>query len=396
MRRNDKSSRRNGKSKRTDQKSSRRNDKSSRTDDKSMRRNDKSSRRNQKSMRRDDKSSRTNDKSKRRNETFASKDGLFLNGNVSSVGEIDRFTHRTGGVSWNSLVSVHLLDKSVGFWRLFFGEQQMVSPRCQKPPSFRLFKKRVNTFFENASAIKCRRESNRQQNFSHGVPPLRVIHPVVSVPKNLAATRAQRLINRMTPTPDAPPENQIPLVVDLDGTLIRTDLLWEHLARLLRRNPLWILPVLIWWLCRGRAYLKKQLARRVKIDPAALPYHEKFLAFLREQKSAGRKLVLATASDLQMALPVAGHTGLFDEVLGSDGKTNLRGGNKLKALVEFSANADLITPEIQPPTLPCGAARARPSWSTQAGACCRRRHVAPRSARRSTTAILRLQFSNVS
>jgi apolipoprotein N-acyltransferase len=192
----------------------------------------------------------------------------------------------------------------------------------------------VNTFFENASAIKCRRESNRQQNFSHGVPPLRVIHPVVSVPKNLAATRAQRLINRMTPTPVAPPENQIPLVVDLDGTLIRTDLLWEHLARLLRRNPLWILPVLIWWLCRGRAYLKKQLARRVKIDPAALPYHEKFLAFLREQKSAGRKLVLATASDLQMALPVAGHTGLFDEVLGSDGKTNLRGGNKLKALVE--------------------------------------------------------------
>jgi len=123
----------------------------------------------------------------------------------------------------------------------------------------------------------------------------------------------------------------IPLVADLDGTLIKTDLLWEHLARLLRRNPFWLLPVLIWWM-RGRAFLKKQLARRVKIDPAALPYHEKFLAYLREQKSAGRKLILATASDLQMALPVAAHVGLFDEVLGSDGKTNLRSGNKLKAL----------------------------------------------------------------
>jgi apolipoprotein N-acyltransferase len=137
----------------------------------------------------------------------------------------------------------------------------------------------------------------------------------------------------MPPTPDAPPASQVPLVVDLDGTLIRTDLLWEHLARLLRRNPFQIFQVLFWWI-RGRALLKKKLAVRVKINPATLPYHEKFLSYLREQKSAGRKLILATASDLQMALPVANHVGLFDEVLGSDGKTNLRGGNKLKALIE--------------------------------------------------------------
>jgi len=84
---------------------------------------------------------------------------------------------------------------------------------------------------------------------------------------------------------------------------------------------------------RGRAFLKRQLVRRVTIDPAALPYHEPFLAFLREQKKTGRKLVLVTASDRDMALPVANHVGLFDEVLGSDGKTNLRSGNKLKVLV---------------------------------------------------------------
>jgi apolipoprotein N-acyltransferase len=125
----------------------------------------------------------------------------------------------------------------------------------------------------------------------------------------------------------------IPLIVDLDGTLIRTDLLWESLARLLRRNPFWIFPILPWWM-RGRACLKKHLARRVKIDPATLPYQQQFLTFLREQKSAGRRLVLATASDLQMALPVANHVGLFDEVLASDGKTNLRSGNKLKLLTE--------------------------------------------------------------
>jgi len=137
----------------------------------------------------------------------------------------------------------------------------------------------------------------------------------------------------MPTSPATSREDQIPLCVDLDGTLIKSDLLWESLARLLRRNPFQLLPVLFWWM-RGRAFLKRQLVRRVTIDPAALPYHEPFLAFLREQKAAGRKLVLVTASDRDMALPVAHHVGIFDEVLGSDGKTNLRGANKLKVLVE--------------------------------------------------------------
>ena len=135
------------------------------------------------------------------------------------------------------------------------------------------------------------------------------------------------------PQPPNVPPNLIPLCVDLDGTLIKTDLLWESLARLLRRNPFQLLLVLFWW-TRGRAFLKRQLVQRVTIDPAALPYHQPFLAYLREQKATGRKLVLVTASDRAMALPVANHVGLFDEVLGSDGKTNLRGANKLKVLVE--------------------------------------------------------------
>ncbi|MEI9960769.1 MAG: hypothetical protein WDM76_06455 [Limisphaerales bacterium] len=81
-------------------------------------------------------------------------------------------------------------------------------------------------------------------------------------------------------------------------------------------------------------FSEQQLARRVKIDPATLPYHDAFLIWLRGQKAAGRKIILATASDRRMALPVADYVALFDEVLGSDGKTNLRGANKLKALVE--------------------------------------------------------------
>jgi apolipoprotein N-acyltransferase len=125
----------------------------------------------------------------------------------------------------------------------------------------------------------------------------------------------------------------VPLVVDLDGTLIRTDLMWESVSRRLRRNPPAIFQMLWWW-TRGRARLKHELAERVQIDPAALPYHEEFLAWLREEKKSGRKIILATASDLKMAQPVADYVGLFDEVLASDGKTNLRSGNKLRALTE--------------------------------------------------------------
>jgi 4-hydroxybenzoate polyprenyltransferase/phosphoserine phosphatase len=135
----------------------------------------------------------------------------------------------------------------------------------------------------------------------------------------------------MPQSPDA--ATSVPLVVDLDGTLIKTDLLWEHLVRLLRKNPLFLFAALSWW-TRGRAFLKQQLARRVQIDPATLPFHREFLSWLREQKAAGRKIILATASDLKMAQPVAEQVGLFDEVLASDGKTNLRSRNKLKLLVQ--------------------------------------------------------------
>ena len=124
----------------------------------------------------------------------------------------------------------------------------------------------------------------------------------------------------------------VPLVVDLDGTLIRTDLMWELLARCLRRNPFAIFPILFWW-ARGRARLKQQLATRVQFDPGVLPYHERFLDWLRQEKASGRTLVLATASDLGMAQPVADHLGLFTEILASDGKTNLRCENKRRALV---------------------------------------------------------------
>lgn len=137
--------------------------------------------------------------------------------------------------------------------------------------------------------------------------------------------------NDMATSPDPNAPDPIPLTVDLDGTLIRTDMMWESLKALLKRNPFALISVLFWW-TQGRAHLKQELGRRVQIDPTTLPYHEEFLTWLKAEKRSGRKLILATASDYRMAEPVFRHVGIFDELMASDGKINLRGDNKRRAL----------------------------------------------------------------
>ena len=139
----------------------------------------------------------------------------------------------------------------------------------------------------------------------------------------------------------------VPLAVDLDGTLIKTDLLWESLLALLKRNffLLFLTPV---WLLKGRAYLKQEIARRIALDVTALPYNEEFLNFLREEHGRGRMLVLTTAADRVLAQNIADYLAIFAEVLASNGKQNLKRTAKRKALqdkfgnrgFDYAGNAD--------------------------------------------------------
>jgi phosphoserine phosphatase len=122
-----------------------------------------------------------------------------------------------------------------------------------------------------------------------------------------------------------------PLYVDLDGTLIATDLLHESSLSLLRASPLTTLRLPA-WLLRGKAFVKRQIAERVTMDVSVLPYRSDVLDIIHHAREQGRKVVLATASDERLAALVARHLGLFDRVLASDGLANLSGERKLEAI----------------------------------------------------------------
>jgi len=123
----------------------------------------------------------------------------------------------------------------------------------------------------------------------------------------------------------------IPLCVDLDGTLILSDVLWESIIQL------WSHPLAgfraAWALRKGKAAMKEVLAEAIPIDPAALPYREDLLSYLKEQFAAGRQIILVTATHQSIAHRVADHLGIFAGVKATEDRLNLGGKNKRDLLV---------------------------------------------------------------
>ena len=126
------------------------------------------------------------------------------------------------------------------------------------------------------------------------------------------------------------PASSVPLCVDLDGTLVRSDTLLDLALVLARQNPRKILSI-PGWIAQGKAAFKRHLIQYATLDVAALPYNRPLLEFCQAQHNLGRQLYLATAADSGLAQRVADHCGFFDGVLGSDGAHNLAGENKLAA-----------------------------------------------------------------
>lgn len=122
----------------------------------------------------------------------------------------------------------------------------------------------------------------------------------------------------------------LPLAVDLDGTLIHGDTFFESILSFLAAHPLCFFSM-IGWFTKGRAFVKAKLADYAP-KPDEVPYDERVVAWLREEKAKGRRLALATASDRKVADAIAAHIGVFDDVFASDGVTNLKSARKAEAL----------------------------------------------------------------
>jgi phosphoserine phosphatase len=126
----------------------------------------------------------------------------------------------------------------------------------------------------------------------------------------------------------------MPLVLDLDGTLISGDLLHKSFLSILRRNPFVVFQCAM-WLLHGRAALKRQLALRSRIDWDRLRLHQDVLALAIREKTAGRTIVLATAADAVLAGQLASRLGFIDQVFASDGQQNLKGSAKAEMLSRY-------------------------------------------------------------
>lgn len=127
------------------------------------------------------------------------------------------------------------------------------------------------------------------------------------------------------------------ICVDLDGTLIRSDLSWDSAKKFVKKDFFNIFK-LIFWYFKGVPYLKYRVAREIKVDPSTLPYNPEFLSYLVQKKSEGSKIYLATGSTEKYAKQVADYLQIFDGVFASDLKTNLVGKNKAQKLAKLFTN----------------------------------------------------------
>ncbi|MDF2995249.1 MAG: UbiA family prenyltransferase [Xanthobacteraceae bacterium] len=162
----------------------------------------------------------------------------------------------------------------------------------------------------------------------------------------------------------------LPLVVDLDGTLVKTDLLHENCLQSLSATPThhWSS---VKSLRAGKACFKQHLANSHAIDYSLLPYDDHVLDLIEMARREGRPVYLATAGDTKHAQGIADHLGLFDGIFASNGTINLSSQAKAGNLVKVfghrgfdyigNSSADLAV-----------WAEARKAYSVRAGARVRR------------------------
>ncbi|MGL5719223.1 MAG: hypothetical protein ACRCYP_00295 [Alphaproteobacteria bacterium] len=120
-------------------------------------------------------------------------------------------------------------------------------------------------------------------------------------------------------------DQNFPICIDLDGTLVREETLWVLLKKLWEKSWVGVLHVAFTFCFKGRAAFKRVLAQKVMLDPAKLSYHPELLKDLERLSQEGKTLVLATGADLLVAKKIANYLGFFKLVIASQGTQNVVG-----------------------------------------------------------------------
>ncbi|WP_172296464.1 UbiA family prenyltransferase [Pseudoruegeria sp. HB172150] len=129
-------------------------------------------------------------------------------------------------------------------------------------------------------------------------------------------------------------DDKTPLALDVDGTFLRTDMLFECFWGAMGKDPIGTLQVCAEHF-RNRARLKHELAGLAQLRTDLMPVNEEVLALARSAQAEGREVVLASASDAQLVSALAADHGLSERVFASSHPgRNLKGKNKAAALVE--------------------------------------------------------------
>ena len=127
--------------------------------------------------------------------------------------------------------------------------------------------------------------------------------------------------------------NNIPLIIDLDGSLIRTDTLFESCLLFIKKYPLRAFALLKWF-WGGKAHLKNKLSKYVLPNAELLPYRTEVLELAQEAKRYGKKVYLITGANQKIADEISKTKNLFVTAIGSTTDLNLKGENKLAKIRE--------------------------------------------------------------
>ncbi len=108
----------------------------------------------------------------------------------------------------------------------------------------------------------------------------------------------------------------LPIYCDVDGTLIRSDLLIESAFASTKKKP-WVVLIVPFWIMQGRSYLKARLAESYDMEPSFLPYNDALVTYLSGEPGKGRDIYLASASEERRVSAIADYVGFVRGTIAS-------------------------------------------------------------------------------